>query len=103
MSDIKLVPSKAEGFGLVSLEAMNQKLAIVGFNVSATNEIVVHNKTGLLIEPFNAELFSSELISLLKNPTLYKQMGELGLERLSTNFSVAGMVENVIDFYRQNY
>ncbi len=103
MSDIKLVPSRAEGFGLVSLEAMNQKLAIVGFNVSATNEIVVQGKTGILINAFDTEQFSNELISLLKKPDVYKQMGELGFERLSTCFSVTGMVGNVIDFYRQNF
>jgi glycosyltransferase involved in cell wall biosynthesis len=102
VSDIKLVPSIAEGFGLVSLEAMNQELAIVGFNVSAINEIVVHEETGLLIEPFNGELFSKDLISLLKKPEMYAQMGRLGKERLSSNFSVEGMVKNVIEFYRKN-
>src|SRR5262245_44200209 len=45
------MPSRAEGFGLVYLEAMSHRLPVVASTADAASEIVVDGKTGFLIDP----------------------------------------------------
>jgi glycosyltransferase involved in cell wall biosynthesis len=101
-SDLKLMPSIAEGFGLVNLEAMNQALAIIGFDSPSSNEIIIHQETGILVPPGNGAAFSSAIVELLSNPEQMKQMGKAGKQRLETFFSRIYMVKKVIAFYEKN-
>ncbi len=46
-------PGKVEGFGLAYLEAAAQGLPAVASSIGAIPEVVVHDQTGLLVEPMN--------------------------------------------------
>ena len=100
-SDIILVPSIAEGFGLVFLEAMNAKLPAIGFDVPATNEIVVHQETGLLVRPYDIEQFGKAINTLAKDEHLRKAMGEAANNRLVSYFCLDRMVNETVNFYKE--
>lgn len=53
--DVLLLPSRAEGFGLVLLEAMACNLALIGVNAYAMPEIIQHGSNGFLIRPDSLE------------------------------------------------
>lgn len=99
MSDVKLVPSISEGFGLVFLEAMNAKLPIVGFDVAATNEIVVHNETGFLSPAYDIDQFANHILTLYIDKEKRLRMGEESYKRLKTYFSLERMTKETIAFY----
>jgi glycosyltransferase involved in cell wall biosynthesis len=101
-SDIMLVPSIAEGFGLVFLEAMNAQLPIIGFDVPATNEIVKHNQTGLLVAPFNTSQMAKEIVELFNNKPLQKKLSNGAKDRLLSYFCLDRMVSETVQFYKDS-
>ncbi|MCE9585309.1 glycosyltransferase family 4 protein [Candidatus Nomurabacteria bacterium] len=49
LSDIMVFPSYSEGLGIISLESMSMKKPVVATNIAGINEVVIHNKTGMLV------------------------------------------------------
>jgi phosphatidyl-myo-inositol dimannoside synthase len=83
------MPARAEGFGIVYLEAMRHRLPCVAGIHDAAGEVVEHGKTGFLVAQGNPEEMAAVLIQLLQNPTLREQMGDAGLRRLKACFTFA--------------
>ncbi len=97
--DVLLAPSLWEGFGLVLLEAMAQRVPTIASRASAIPEIVVDGETGLLIDPGDTEGIASALSTLLSNPELAREMGEKGRARLEAQFTAARMIEGTCAVY----
>ena len=90
--DFLVFPSLWEGFGLILLEAMALKKAIVASRVSAIPESVLDGETGLLVPPKDPERLAQAMLTLLRDPDLARNMGENGYTRLQKNFSVQKMI-----------
>ncbi|MCP4400622.1 MAG: glycosyltransferase family 4 protein [bacterium] len=99
--DIFVLPSLWEGFGLVLLEAMALKKAIVASAVSAIPESVLDGKSGILVSPQDNEQVAEALLTLLKEPKLRKTFGMQGYRHLQTHFTVKNMVESTEAMYTQ--
>jgi glycosyltransferase involved in cell wall biosynthesis len=97
--DLIVVPSRWEGFGLVTLEAMGYSLPIVASWTSALPEIVQHDKTGLLVPPEDPTALASAINSLLSSPIRARSFGKAGYRRLVTDFTVDKMVEATLQVY----
>ncbi len=77
-------PGKVEGFGLVYLEAAAQGLPSVASSIGAIPEVVVHDQTGVLVEPMNVPAYSEALTDLLIHPDRTRQLGQKAKERAAT-------------------
>jgi glycosyltransferase involved in cell wall biosynthesis len=88
-------PARWEGFGLGVLEAMLAGLPVVATNVSALPELVVDGETGVLVKPDDAEALASGIVRALDRP----QLGEGGLERARSEFSVGRMADRTAALY----
>jgi len=86
-SDIFIMPSAAEGFGFVFLEAMHYAKPVIAANSGATPEVVVDGETGLLVDYGNVEQLGQAITSLCLDPELRRQFGTAGQLRLQTHFS----------------
>lgn len=74
---ILAMPSKYEGFGLVTAEALSCGLPVVGFaDCPGTNELVQHNINGLLAQaaPDRAASLAKELATLMQDATLRSKL-----------------------------
>lgn len=100
-SDVVLVPSVSEGFGVVFLEAFSCYRPVVAFDVPASNELVVDGQTGYLVPPFDVSKFASSLCELLGDRERIKLFGQNANMRLKKHFSLRRMVEETLDFYNQ--
>jgi glycosyltransferase involved in cell wall biosynthesis len=98
-SDVMLVPSIAEGFGLIFLEAMNAELPIIGFDVPATNEIIEHNVSGRIVPAYNTSIMANEIINLLENNDLNQKLSLGAKHKLLDYFCLDRMVSETINFY----
>lgn len=68
LSDVVVVPSRYEGFGLVIAEAMSFGVPVVSFNVPTGPKYIINDGVnGYLIPPFDISLFSEKLSLLLNN------------------------------------
>jgi len=88
-----------EGLPITVLEAMASSKPVVATNTGGIQEIVVEGKTGFLVPPRNMELMSEQLIILLKNEELRRQMGQRAIESLDFNFSLENMVNSTKTLY----
>ncbi len=100
-ADIFVFPSYNEGFGLVLLEAMACGLPVVACRAQAIPEVVLHQNTGLLVEPENCQALAFAIGKLLNDYELYRQMGYLGQQRVAEHFSVQKMVRHTEALYDQ--
>jgi len=98
-TDVLALPSEAEPFGRVALEAMALGKPVVGTLAGGLPEIVVQGKTGILVEPGDADQMAQAIRSLLNEPDVARAMGEAGLERVRSHFSVASCVHDIEEVY----
>lgn len=90
--DAITVPSRWEGFGLVTLEAMGCKLPVIASRTSALPEIVAHEETGLLVPPGEPAALADAINRLIGDSALAQRLGGAGYKRLVAEFSVDKMV-----------
>jgi len=85
--DIFALPSLWEGFGFVLAEAMTLGLPVAAFRVSSIPEVVQADETGLLCPPEPAAL-AANLLRLLRDENLRRNLGEKGRARVLQRFEV---------------
>lgn len=80
--DIFCLPSRQEGFGIVFLEAMAAGRPIVACRGTAAEELVTHERDGLLVPQGHPEALAAGLHRLLTDHGLRRRSGEHGPERV---------------------
>lgn len=91
-ADIFIHPTTEDCFPLVLLEAMSYGLPIVTTNEGGIPDIVYDGINGLICEKNNPESLANNIVKLLLDSELRKQMGSNGRKRLNERFT-----ENVLE------
>ncbi len=78
--------SDVEGFGIVFLEAALAGLPSIAGKSGGAVEAVIHESTGLLVEPNSAQDIAAAVQRLRGNPELRQQLGEAGRRRVLQDF-----------------
>jgi L-malate glycosyltransferase len=86
--EVLVVPSDAEPFGRVAIEAMALGKPVVGTRAGGLPEIVRDGETGLLVVPRFPESLAEACARLLENPSLARSLGEAGRKRVAANFHI---------------
>jgi glycosyltransferase involved in cell wall biosynthesis len=97
-SDIKVLASKSEAFGIVLLEAaLMKKPVIILRETGAADFLVVHEKTGLLADQNSVDGLAVQIERLIKNPEerllFGKNLFDVVCERFTTSASLAKIIE----------
>jgi len=100
-ADLFVMSSVTEGLGSAVLDAMAMGHAVVGTKAGGIPEAVIHDETGLLVEPADAKALAGAIVRLLKDTGLRKQFGEAGRARVAEYFGVDRLVEGTLDTYRK--
>jgi glycosyltransferase involved in cell wall biosynthesis len=100
--DIFIYPSKSDVFPLVVVEAMAAGLPVISTQVGGIPELIVHEKTGILVPEQCPQHLLQALIDFLDNKKDYKQMGSLAKERIFSCFDLEHMVSSYLNVYCQN-
>lgn len=93
-SDIFAHPSKREGLGIASLEAMTVGLPIVTSNVHGLKDYSVNGKTGYCLDPNDISGFEEAIKKLVENADLRKSIGAYNkkvVEKFSVEKSTSDM------------
>ncbi len=100
-ADLFVLPSLAEPFGLVILEAMALGKAVVATSAGGPLEIVVPGQTGLLAPPAAPHELAQAILRLLRDPDGRAAMGRQGQARYAAHFTAARMAQQTLAVYRQ--
>ena len=84
-----------DGLPNVLMEANSQGLACIATNLSAIPELVIHDETGLLVEPGDRLGISSALVSLIGDPARRHELGQAGQSRVRLEFSHDQCIERL--------
>lgn len=82
----KELPGDYEGFGIVYIEAGFFGVPVIGTRTGGVTGAVQENVTGLLAEPADISSIQDALHKLLKDPTIAKQYGQAGKQRVEQEF-----------------
>lgn len=99
ISDLKLLLSEKESFGLVLLEAMACGVPCIGSNVGGIPEVIEDGVTGFICELGDNEDVASKAIELFENESLRNKMIAQSLNRVETKFHSKQIVEHYEDIY----
>lgn len=97
--DLFLLPSKKEGLPYVLLDAGAAGIPCIASNVDGIPEIIVHNETGLLVEPHDSAALADAVQMLAPSPTLRQQYGTALQERVATQHNFETMIERTRTAY----
>ena len=100
-SDVFLLPSETESFGLAALEAMSCGVPVVASNVHGLPEVVIDGETGFLAEVGDVDTMAEQAIRILKDPELRKEMGQAARDRVLKKFEIETTIDRYEQFYRQ--
>ncbi len=98
-SEVVIQKSIREGFALTVSEALWKGTPVVGGNVGGIPLQVLDGKTGFLVD--SIEGCAKNVLKILKDPTLARQLGEAGKEHVKTNFLMTRHLEDYIKLLRQ--
>jgi len=97
-TDIFVLPSLREAFGLSVLEAMASGVPVVASETSGTKDIIENGKSGLLVPPGDAQSLMEALQTLLNNPGQRADLAKAGQERAKL-FSAERMAKETAEVY----
>jgi N-acetyl-alpha-D-glucosaminyl L-malate synthase BshA len=91
MSDLFLLPSETESFGLVALEAMAARVPVISSNTGGLPELNVHGKTGYLVDIGDVDAMAKYGVKLLQDDALLSKFKENAYQR-ALEFSIDKIV-----------
>lgn len=98
-SDIFVLPSKKEAFGLVLLEACIARVPIVASNVGGIPEIIEHEKTGLLVTPENPRKLAESILTIVNNNHKRETYTENAYKKVKETFDAKIMAKKTANLY----
>lgn len=99
ISDLKLLLSEKESFGLVALEAMACGVPCIGTDVGGLPEVIEDGKTGFICPLGDIKEISLKAIELLNDKELHEQFAVASVEAVYSKFSA----ERIVKEYEQLY
>ena len=101
VSDLFLLPSAQESFGLAALEAMACEVPVVASRVGGLPEVVEDSVSGLLADPEDIEGMARHAVSILSDPALHDRFARAGLERVRRHFCARRVVPQYEAYYQE--
>jgi L-malate glycosyltransferase len=98
--DIMVMPSLTEGLGTIILDAICAGTVVTASDVGGIPEIIIHNETGLLFPPEDADLVAVNTIRLIEDEALRARLLASAKIHVAQNFSLERMIQGNIENYK---
>ena len=97
-SDVFLLPSQTESFGLAALEAMAAETAVISTNTGGLPEVNIHGETGFLSNLGDVNDMAKNAISILKDDVILERF-KSNAKKHAKKFSI----DNILPVYEEIY
>lgn len=101
-SDLMLLPSSQESFGLAALEAMSYGVPVIATQVGGLPELIEHGVSGYLAPVGHVETMGDLAIELLSNPDLYNKISLQSQQRAREKFCISEIYPKYISLYERS-
>jgi N-acetyl-alpha-D-glucosaminyl L-malate synthase BshA len=100
-SDVLLLPSDQESFGLAALEAMACEVPVIASRVGGLPEVVTDGETGFLSPVGDVDKMAADAARLLSDQKLRKEMGQRARASAIARYRTDVVIPQYIDFYQE--
>ena len=100
ISDLMLLLSSKESFGLVLLEAMACGVPCIGTGIGGIPEVIEHGKTGYICELGDVVQMADYAVGLLKDAELHASMSQACLNSVHSRFNTETIISQYETIYR---
>ncbi len=101
ISDVMLMPSELESFGLAALEAMACEVVPIATRAGGVPEVIEHGVSGFLADVGDVETMARYAIELLRDEVRLRAMGKQARASASAKFCTSKIIPLYEDFYRR--
>lgn len=105
LCDVFVMPSRyiaqegdVEGFGIVYMEASRCRKPVIGGNSGGVVEAVLHEETGLIVDPHSPEAVAEAIIRLYEDQDLSRRLADNGYKRAKTQFHYKAIARGFDEF-----
>jgi N-acetyl-alpha-D-glucosaminyl L-malate synthase BshA len=99
ISDLMLLPSETESFGLVALEAMACEVPVIASDVGGIPEVVRDGQDGFLAQPGDVDTMAAKAIEILGTDGRRAAMGANARRQATQHFCAQKIIDRYEDFY----
>jgi L-malate glycosyltransferase len=100
ISDIFLLPSENESFGLAALEAMACEVPVISSNTGGIPEVNIHGETGYLCEIGDVDTMAAYCIELLSDDEKLKTFRKNAFAH-AHNFDITALLPEYVNYYEE--
>ena len=100
ISDLFLIPSENESFGLAALEAMACEVPVLSSNAGGLPEVNIHGKTGFISKIGDVEDMAAHAISILSDETMLKEFRKNALQQ-AERFDIQHILPEYEAYYHE--
>lgn len=100
LSDLYMLPSKSEGFGLSALEALSCEVPVIGTDIGGLKEVIEQGKSGYTFNPADIDSMSEAAIKILRNKEVRMEMG-IEARKRAKFFDSKIIVPQYLEFYKK--
>ncbi|MFZ9189615.1 MAG: N-acetyl-alpha-D-glucosaminyl L-malate synthase BshA, partial [Schleiferiaceae bacterium] len=100
MSDVFLLPSESESFGLAALEAMASYVPVVATNTGGIPEVIDHGVSGYLEPVGDTAAMARDVLEILTTPGRREAMGQHARQK-AEQFAMAAVGTQYIELYQK--
>lgn len=101
MSDIFMLLSEKESFGLSLLEAMNCGLVPIGSNAGGIPEVIKHEETGFIVDVHDYKKASEYMVKLSRDNALRDHLKHAALRDVGERFNSTKIIDQYEVMYKQ--
>jgi N-acetyl-alpha-D-glucosaminyl L-malate synthase BshA len=101
LSDLLLLPSETESFGLVALEAMACEVPVVASRVGGLPEVLTDGVEGFLVEPRDTVKMAERALTILSSDSRRREMGLRARAKARAQFCSTEIIPLYEQYYRK--
>jgi glycosyltransferase involved in cell wall biosynthesis len=98
-TDVLVLPSHREGFGVVIIEAAAMQVPAIASRIYGISDALVEGQTGLMFEVRQSTDLLAQMRQLALNPELRQRLGRQARERVQQDFDQTIVVGAFVNYY----
>ncbi len=100
-TDVFLLPSELESFGLAALEAMASSVPVIATRVGGLPEVIDHEKDGFLCDLGDTDQMAEYALQILRDESYRMKIGKKAREKVEKCFTASTIVPQYEKYYRK--